>query len=1219
MKNVCEVQEFEYTSTQKFVSQFISPRTPYNGMLLYHGVGVGKTCSAVLAAEAFLELSPQNKVYIIAPPAIHAGFERTIFDFSRVKYGREPNEPNQHEGCTGNLYLELSQTLYERDPSVVETQIKRLIHKRYTILGYLAFRNYAREQLSQIPASLSAKKKKQQESKILKRLLSGSFLIIDEAHNLSDVSDVSPEDDAADDVGGEAEKSDASGGKKLSPFLRQVLKTCDGIKLLLMSATPMYNTYKEVVNLLNLLILADHCGEIDPTKTDDENGLQLLSESDIRFDAAGNLMPESEARLVKIANGHVSYMRGENPKAFPVRMDPPAAIRVTAWPRFAPNGTLEIKPDTAKTDAIRLPLVKCDLNADSLSVIQHMTETLVAAKGVGILTRDTLLQAGNIVYPGDGLEGRAGAEGFSSWFQARAIAATFTDTKVSSLPQYQPATAGADYKWMATGAGGLNRYSPKFNQVIENIKKSTGIAFVYSRFVESGAVIFCLALEANGYTAWGRSVPLFSKGVVTPGGRQCAKCDKREAGHAAHNPATPESFTNHKFTPAYYALVTASDVTTMDQKRVPLSPNNRKVVSVARDTSNADGSKIKVVVGSQVAGEGLDFRAIRGVHILEGWFHLAKQEQIVGRGIRYCSHQILDRKERNCTIYAYVNAFPPTVDRETIDLYTYRTAMSKAVQVGHVSRAIKMGAADCNLNRDAISVSGLTPVDMVDNQRNPIRVDLNDRDYTSVCDWIKCNYECKPTLAVRGFPTDDTTYDTYAARFAEQGMMRDLIRLFERQVWYRWEDLTNIFPDVPKSTLTGMLLKAVNNPSVVLRNGEMTGHLAYRNNLFLFQPSSLQDQAVPLALRYGRYPVKRDSYEPERFAAPAAPMIAPAAVKPGVVAEPPAAPVAGAPAEVPGLLPGVEEDEGGPEEVIAPVAAPAAPPINLDAARKMWQEAVRWVDSWAKAGASAGSIKEEISATLSTAILEYADRDAAKRENIENRLKRLQWWGRTIVDVPDGIKDLNKVAKEFIWDSFLKPKEQIGLLGEEIASAEEVGGEQIIRAGAVKAYRYYDPQTKVAAYICDDGAPCPPSILQIFTASKTDPVITARADQTKAASLYGFMVAWEGGVMFKTNKPKAVGKDPDIGAACAISSNVSGHRKKLVEIGDMLAGFSGGRRFDLTEEALKGPRKLTGAIAFCSAMEIILRWMDTRRATYGGLRYFYRPLASFYSKHRSSK
>ena len=62
--NVCDVQEFEYTSVQKFVAQFMSPDTPYNSMLLYHGVGVGKTCTAILTAEVFLELSPKNKVYI---------------------------------------------------------------------------------------------------------------------------------------------------------------------------------------------------------------------------------------------------------------------------------------------------------------------------------------------------------------------------------------------------------------------------------------------------------------------------------------------------------------------------------------------------------------------------------------------------------------------------------------------------------------------------------------------------------------------------------------------------------------------------------------------------------------------------------------------------------------------------------------------------------------------------------------------------------------------------------------------------------------------------------------------------------------------------------------------------------------------------------------------------------------------------------------------------
>ena len=38
---------FETALYQHFVSQYISYKTPYKSILLYHGVGVGKTCSAI--------------------------------------------------------------------------------------------------------------------------------------------------------------------------------------------------------------------------------------------------------------------------------------------------------------------------------------------------------------------------------------------------------------------------------------------------------------------------------------------------------------------------------------------------------------------------------------------------------------------------------------------------------------------------------------------------------------------------------------------------------------------------------------------------------------------------------------------------------------------------------------------------------------------------------------------------------------------------------------------------------------------------------------------------------------------------------------------------------------------------------------------------------------------------------------------------------------------
>ena len=1239
--NVCNVEEFEYTSAQKFASQFMSPNTPYNGMLLYHGVGVGKTCSAILTAESFLHLSPKNKVYILAPPAIQAGFYRTIFDSNRLVIAEDSDKQNEHEGCTGNRYLELTQTLYEKEKKDIILRVNRLINKRYSIMGYVAFRNLVRDILNQIPSTLPPERKIQQRTMLLQKAFSGSLIIIDEAHNMRDVSDVDDETDQADDLGSGAATSggtsgatgagaDSAAGKKLVPMLREVLKLSEGNKLLLMSATPMYNTYKEIVSLLNLLLLVDKVPESE-----------MLRESDLRFELTKNeegrdieiLSEQSEDRIIEVANGHVSFMRGENPKAFPARLDPAPELRIKIWPSLNPNGKTKIEPEQQKEDVLELPLVECKLEGEPLEVIKNLTESLIAAKGVGIRTIDTLLQAGNCIFPGEGMESRVGSDGFQTWFQTKAIPGSFEGTRLSILPQYIPAMPEEPYTWMLQGDS-LARVSPKFNIILNTIQAATGISFVYSRFVENGAIIFCLLLEANGYIPYGRSAPLFSKGSLF-GGRQCAKCPRKEQGHPGYNPGKEEGKDNHKFSPAYYALLTASDVNTPEKASLPLSPNNTEVINVARSISkydentliergNEDGHKIKVVVGSQVAGEGLDLRNIREVHILEGWFHLSKEEQIVGRGIRYCSHNALPREKRNCTINLYVNTFPEEMDKETIDQYSYRTAMNKAVRVGNVSRALKRGAADCNLNRDAILVDGLTSVEMVDSQGVKRDVDLNDKDYTPTCDWIRCSYECKPSLNLRDktqIPDDFGTYDLYAARFAEQAVISRLKTEFKKQPWYHWSKLQQVFKDIPKTTLTSLLLRIVNNQSILFENGNQQGHIIYRNNLFLFQPNKIQDTYIPISFRYGRYPVKRDYFEPS--------ISGKGPIVPKRLIGKPSAKVA-------------QQEVAEAQETTLQTSEELKPTV-----KQFWIEAVKWVNSWCKKTATRDTISENIPEELSTAILNYVEGDVKKKDNFEIRIKKLQWWGKAIAndlnpDEPDpaikdklqkereqGLLDLNHVCKDFIWDSFFKGPEQLSMLREGvfssdgpdyISAAKESGSEHSVPSETIQAKRYLDLGTKEPVYTCDDK-PCPPSVLKLFLGSKTDSVVNSRANKVVSSNPYGFMVVWEGAIMFKTNDAKnQEGTPPGSGAACSIVSNVKGHRMKLIQLGGILAKYTSGNRFELSEDILSsGSRKLTGAPSFCALMEIVMRWMDIRKESYGSLRYFYRPLSSFYSKHKSKK
>jgi hypothetical protein len=301
-------------------------------------------------------------------------------------------------------------------------------------------------------------------------------------------------EEAEDDDEDIGDRSDASAGKKLTPILREVLQKCEGNKLILMTATPMYNSYKEIISLMNLLLYVDKIPRREPE--DDDSEIRLLTDADLVFEkkVVGEkeievLTESSEKKLIAIANSHVSYMRGENPKAFPTRLDPQDNLRIKIWPKMNPDGKSELKADE-KENVMKLPLVSCVLKGDPLQVIQHLTENLIASKGIGIRTIDTLLQAGNCIFPGEGLEGRVGSEGFQTWFSTKAIGGTFEGTRLSVLPQYIPADPDESYEWMVASEERLGNASPKFNLVINTIKTASGISFVYSRFVENGAVIF---------------------------------------------------------------------------------------------------------------------------------------------------------------------------------------------------------------------------------------------------------------------------------------------------------------------------------------------------------------------------------------------------------------------------------------------------------------------------------------------------------------------------------------------------------------------------------------------------------------------------------------------------------------------------------------------------------------------------------------------------------
>lgn len=75
-KCICE-KKFKPFLYQKFVRRYLRPDSPNKGLLLFHGLGSGKTCSAILAAE--LNRKQLNRdIVVLLPASLRNNFKKEI-------------------------------------------------------------------------------------------------------------------------------------------------------------------------------------------------------------------------------------------------------------------------------------------------------------------------------------------------------------------------------------------------------------------------------------------------------------------------------------------------------------------------------------------------------------------------------------------------------------------------------------------------------------------------------------------------------------------------------------------------------------------------------------------------------------------------------------------------------------------------------------------------------------------------------------------------------------------------------------------------------------------------------------------------------------------------------------------------------------------------------------------------------------------------------------
>lgn len=199
--------------------------------------------------------------------------------------------------------------------------------------------------------------------------------------------------------------------------------------------------------------------------------------------------------------------------------------------------------------------------------------------------------------------------------------------------------------------GSLAKYSPKFLSVVLNIKKQApvGKILIYSQFRNLiGLVLFSNVLRQTGQWA-----PFRIKKV-----NKMWELDEREDEKGKYKYIFYTGGED-KALRDIYIKVFNSNWDTLGSDCENLIKQLKKI-----NANNYYGEIIKCILTTKTGAEGLDLKEVRFINILESYWQDVLIQQVIGRGVRNKSHLNLPVKDRNVEVFIYMATIPPNLVRK---------------------------------------------------------------------------------------------------------------------------------------------------------------------------------------------------------------------------------------------------------------------------------------------------------------------------------------------------------------------------------------------------------------------------------------------------------------------------------------------------------------------------------------------------------------------------
>lgn len=262
--------DFALFPYQRFIRDYMSRYTPYRGILVYHGLGSGKTCTSIAVAEGAQD---DRKVLIFLPASLTNNYKQELKSCGNSLFNRfqkwtwEPmdmsNETDRLRARVMGVPLSIIKknsgiwnvdhekgTPYEaltpNEQKLLDAQISVLMDEKYEFISYNGL-SYKR-----------LKEKIQTEG----NWFDNRVVVIDEVHNLT---------------------RNIVSGTKIGKTIYELLCTAKNCKIIALSGTPLINVPLEIGILSNILMGETPIYRLAvEDSSEEEVKMQLLSHPRIR-------------------------------------------------------------------------------------------------------------------------------------------------------------------------------------------------------------------------------------------------------------------------------------------------------------------------------------------------------------------------------------------------------------------------------------------------------------------------------------------------------------------------------------------------------------------------------------------------------------------------------------------------------------------------------------------------------------------------------------------------------------------------------------------------------------------------------------------------------------------------------------------------------------------------------------------------------------------------